>query len=304
MKENPPKPYDSGSKRLLAISAQALLDLFAPGLRFTGQFSEQFHSDEIEADAMIETFDANNQQEMVHFEFQSGPDTHMEERLLDYSTRAYRRYKCPIRSYVLYLRDCGVPTPPLIHKYADGEPYHWFNYKVVEVAKIPHRTILDQDRQGLFPLVPLMQGGARREVIEEIITRYLPADDTITRERLALTRLFASLACNQSDKKIQEWIDRRFAMLQDLFQDTYIYKRDVAVGREKAREEERQALQDLFMSTIQARFPRLNNLARKQLELIADVTVLRTLAKQVSAASTQKEVKTYLLSWQQSEQHD
>lgn len=93
-------------------------------------------------------------------------------------------------------------------------------------------------------------------------------------------------------------------MLQDLFQDTYIYKRDVAVGREKAREEERQALQDLFMSTIQARFPRLNNLARKQLELIADVTVLRTLAKQVSAASTQKEVKTYLLSWQQSEQHD
>ena len=62
MKENPPKPYDSGSKRLLAISAQALLDLFAPGLRFTGQFSEQFHSDEIEADAMIET-DRNGQRE-------------------------------------------------------------------------------------------------------------------------------------------------------------------------------------------------------------------------------------------------
>src|SRR5581483_140264 len=130
-------------------------------------------------------------------------------------------------SSVLYLRTCGVPTPPLIHKYADGEPYHWFNYKVVEVAKLPHRQVLDQDRQGLFPLVPLMDGGARREVIEEIITRYLPADDTITKERLALTRQFASLAFDKDDGAMQEWLKRRFMMLRDIFRDTYIHQCDV-----------------------------------------------------------------------------
>lgn len=101
--------------------------------------------------------------------------------------------------------------------------------------------MLDQDRQGLFPLVPLMQGGTRREVIEEIIERYLPADDTITRERLALTRLFASLAFGKEDEAIQQWLTRRFAMLRDLFRDTYVHQYDVAEAREEALEEERQA---------------------------------------------------------------
>jgi hypothetical protein len=76
--------------------------------------------------------------------------------------------------------------------------------------------MLDQNKQGLFPLVPLMDGDARREVIEEVITRFMPAHDTITKERIALTRLFASLAFDKDDVENQEWIDRRFAMLQDI----------------------------------------------------------------------------------------
>jgi hypothetical protein len=66
------KPYDNGSKRLLAISAQDLLDWLAPGACFTGQFSEQFHSRKFEADAMIEMC-SNNEREMAHFEFKAVP---------------------------------------------------------------------------------------------------------------------------------------------------------------------------------------------------------------------------------------
>jgi hypothetical protein len=51
---------------------------------------------------------------------------------------------------------------------------------------MPHREWLDLDCKGLFPLVPLMRGGARREVVEEIITRLEPVRDTIDRELFAL----------------------------------------------------------------------------------------------------------------------
>ncbi len=128
--------------------------------------------------------------------------------------------------------------------------------------------------------------------------------DTITKERLALTRLFASLAFDKEDIETHRWIERRFAMLDEILRDTYIYQHDVAVGFEKGLAKERHDLQDILMSTIQARFPRLSDLARKQLDHIQDVAVLSTLTKKVSVASTQKEVRKYLLTWQQLNQSD
>jgi hypothetical protein len=182
--EKTTKPFDNGSKRLIMISAQELLDWFVPGARFTGQFSEQFHSVEIEADAMIETR-CNGLHEFVHFEFQSGPDPDMAQRLLEYYVQAYGRYRCSIRCFVIYLRKGGTPPPsPLIRTDSNGKEVLRFYFYVIELWKIPHRDILDRGRLKLFPLVPLMDGGARREVIEEIITRLLPERDTIKGKEL------------------------------------------------------------------------------------------------------------------------
>jgi hypothetical protein len=300
MTDETSKPYDSGSKRLLALSAQALLDWLCPGLRFTGYFSEQLYSRKIEPDAMIEACNENNERELTHFEFQSSPDPDMAQRMLEYSTLAFGRYRCPVRSYVLYLRENNErPQAPLLRRHRNEKPYLWFDYEEIHLWKTPYRQILDENWQGLFPLVPLMEGGAHREVIEELITHFQPAHDTITKERLALTRLFASLAFDKNDIATHMWIERRFAMLEEILRDTYIYQHDVAVGLEQGREQERQNLQDILMSTIQARFPRLSDLAQKQLELIQDVTILRALTKKVSTASTQKEARKYLLTWQQ-----
>src|SRR6266568_9150719 len=134
----PKKPYDNGSKRLLSVCAQDLLDWLAPGARFTGQFSEQFQSAELEADAMIETL-CNDEREFVHFEFQSGPDSDMAQRMLEYAVLAYGRYRCSVRSYVLYLRKSGTPpATPLIR-----EQFLWFRYRVIQVCDMPHREVLD-----------------------------------------------------------------------------------------------------------------------------------------------------------------
>jgi hypothetical protein len=187
----------------------------------------------------------------------------------------------------------------MLRKHRNEKPYLWFSYEEIHVWKTPYHQILDENWQGLFPLVPLMEGGARREVIEELITRFQPVHDTITKERLALTRLFASLAFDKDDVATHTWIERRFAMLEEILRDTYIYQHDVAVGREQERHARLQDLRDILMGSIQVRFPRLSDLAQKQLELIQDVTVLSALTKKVSTASTQKEARKYLLTWQQ-----
>lgn len=99
----------------MSICAQDFLDWLAPGSFFTGKLSEKFESISIEADAIHETI-LCDELSLVHMEFQSGPDPNMAQRLLEYLILAFRRYKCPVTSYILYLKDCDPPTPPLLLK--------------------------------------------------------------------------------------------------------------------------------------------------------------------------------------------
>lgn len=304
--DTPDKLFDYGSKHLLSLCAQDLLDLLAPGSYFTGQFSEELQSGELVADTMIETI-RNNEREFVNIEFQSGPDPDIAQRLLEYAILGYHRYQCPIRSYVIYLRKGGrYPRPPLIRKYIDGEKFLWFRYKVIHISKIAHREVLDQDCKGLFPLIPLMKGGARRVVIEEVIERLQPSDDTIHRELLVLTSLFASLAFSKPEDLA--WTKRRFEMLNNIFKDTVIHQYYIEMTKEEnrqiGREEGEQEVCNTLMTIVQAHFPTLSNLATTQSKQIKDVTVLAKMIARVSTAQTLEEAKNALLNWRQGDASD
>lgn len=306
--EKSTKPYDNGMRRLMAICAQDWLDWLEPGTIFTGQMSEKFESFEIEADAMHETI-LCDEQALVHFEFQSSTDSNMVRRLLEYLVLAYRRYNCPVTSYVIYLKACsGVPSPPLVLNRSDGEEILRLNYKVIKLYETPYEDLLATGSKGLLPAVPLAKGGTTREVIEEVIQRLLPAHDTIAKELLALAQLFASLAFDKNDVENQEWLLRRFAVLQDIFRDTPAYQYIVEQGRIEEREEQRRArLQDqrnTLLTIVQARFPTLSNLARTQANQINDVTAFEKVIAGVGAALTLEEAQRFLLHWKQDEQSD
>ncbi len=296
-----PKPYDNGMRRLMAICAQDFLDWLHPGTFFTGKMSGKFESFEIEADAMHETIFCD-EQVLVHFEFQSTTEPAMAQRLLEYLIIAFRHYNCPVISYVIYLKPCkNVPKPPFILRSADGEEILRLNYHVVMLAEIPYETLLAKGLRGLLPLVPLAAGGAKREVIEEVIQRLLPAHDTISKELLALAQLFASLAFNKEDVENQAWIKRRFIVLQDIFRDTPAYQYILEEGREEEREKQLQARLQAQRSTlsiiVQARFPTLNKLAQKQTAKIKDVIILEKMVANVGSALTLEDAQHALLNW-------
>jgi len=133
------------------------------------------------------------------------------------------------------------------------------------------------------------------------------------KELLALTQLFASLAFGEKDQLNQEWLMRRFTMLQDMFQDTPVYQHIFAQGKEegleqgleqgieKGRKEERQeviqALRQTLVTLVAQRFPKLKTLARGQLSLIEQHQILEDLFLKIALARTQEEAQDCLLTW-------
>jgi len=311
--DNPDKPYDQGWKRLLDICAQDLLDWIARKVVFAGRRAEEFQSEKVGADLMLEGI-YEDQRVLIHIEAQSTPDTTMAQRLLIYNVLARRRYKCPVLSYVIYLRKGGErPAPPLEWFLPDGREILRFHYEDIELPNYAPEALFATGLKGVLPLIPFAADGARREVVEQIIARLLPVHDTINKELLVLTRLFASLAFDKDDQTNQEWLKRRFAMLLDILQEAPAFQQIFALGEEKGlekgrkegREEGREEVQretvkkmsKTILTLVTRRFPKLKTLTRGQLLLIEQPQILDDLFLRIALARTQEEAQEYLLTW-------
>lgn len=308
------KPYDKGAKRLLDLCPQDFLDWLARGAVFTGRRSEAFQSVSIDADIMDEVFwcDALG---LCHMEIQSTPDEDMEQRLLEYNIMAFRRYRCFVDSYVIFLRDGGSNLqPPLVRTRANGREGLKFHYEVILMRNILYEDLLEQTERGVWPLIPFARGGARREVVDEVIQRLNVPSDGIARELLTLLCLFAGLAF--TDKEDQDWVKRRLDMANDFLSESPVYQHILEKGREdglkKGIEEgieqgieqgiERGIEQGSVLTARKAvqalaneRFPRLNTFVRKTLLAINEPGVLQQLIIKIALAKNEEEARKYLL---------
>ena len=299
---------------------------------FTKQGIGEFKSVTIDADAM-QFCTINDFPVVIHLEIQSGEDRNMEQRLLEYNTLAYRYFRSPVLSYVVYLRAGGRrPKSPLVRLSPDGQEILRFHYEYIELADMPYDDLFAKNLRGLLPLVPFSKDGASREVVEQIIARLTINDDTIARELLTLTSLFASLAFTSSDD--QQWLERRFKMLDDILRETPMYKsierrareeglekglekgleeglekgleKGLEEGLEKGHEEERQlrlsSLRQKLLVLLQKRFPQLHQLASKRMAQITRPDVLEDLMVQLALAQDPNEAQEALLSLAQNDQ--
>ncbi len=142
---------------------------------------------------------------------------------------------------------------------------------------------------GLLPLLPLTKDGARREVVEEMISGLISAEKT---ESLWIGYALASRVLKDDLK----WLKRRFAMLEDILRDTPVYQEVLAEGEEKGREEGKlEAQRQTLLDVVQERFPAIVRLAKQQADAIQDPEVLRRLTVKISVVKTSSEAEQYLL---------
>jgi hypothetical protein len=150
----------------------------------------------------------------------------------------------------------------------------------------------------MLPLLPLTREGAEREVVDEVINEIQQqAYATDRDDLLGISLAFASLAFKREDD--QSWLVWRFAMLDDILNETpfvkFLEQRGEAHGRETA-------FKQTLLSIVSARFPELLALAQEQVERLKDTELLNKLIVQISVASTVEEARQHILAAGQSKQ--
>ena len=195
---------------------------------------------------------------------------------------------------MIYLKNhSSVPHSPFLRGLPNGEEVVRFHYRSIELGKLAAGELLQTGLVGLLPLLPLTKDGARREVVEEMISGLILAEKT---ESLWIGYALASRVLTDDLK----WLKRRFAMLEDILRDTPVYQEVLAKGLEKGLEQgikegKLEAQRQTLLDVVQERFPAIARLAKKQANAIEDPEVLRRLIVKLSVVKTSQEAEQYLL---------
>ena len=101
--------------------------------------------------------------------------------------------------------------------------------------------------------------------------------------------MLASLVFQKESER--EWLTERFAMYQDILQESWVYQEILQEGREEGL----QALRQTLTSLMEMRFPTLVPLAKQQTSTIKDPDVLQRVIVKLFAMQTAEEAEHYLL---------
>ncbi len=201
-------------------------------------------------------------------------------------------------SFVIYLKEDGrVASSPYIREHPiDGSELHRFNFTNIKLWEIPVGLFKGTELVALLPLVPLTQNGASHEIIEETVNdiERLVEDETVSRDLISLTITLAPLAF-LGKKEEQDWLVRRFRMQHDILWDTPIYQLILEEGREEERTKSQKQERTTVQRIVQAKFPRLSQLAIEKTQTTSDMKKLQDLTVYLSIAQTEADARQYLL---------
>lgn len=252
---------------------------------------------EMEADALIRTW-RKGREIIIHVECQKRIErTKTDRRVWEYNSSATIKHKLPIISYVLYLKYEGqIAQSPYEIWASEDEMIHRFRYYPVELYNIPTEELRAYGGIGGLALLPLTREGAQQEVIETIIQdvqeQVVVADDQ--HDLLSIVFSFASLAFEREED--QNWLARRFHMLDDILNETPFVKHLEARGEERGEKHGREeGFKQSLLTVVSARFPELLALAQKQTEHLTDTDCLNLLIVQISVAQTADDARQRLL---------
>jgi len=278
--------WDRTMKQLFGIKPQDFVSWLVPEAELIHELPEDLHSRDIETDKLCR-IRLNGQELLLHIEFQRRSELKMAWRVWEYNVLVTLAYELPTLSFVIYLKkDSKIAESPVVWALSISQEIHRFHFQNIKLWEVDPDVLRHGGLVGLFPLLPLTQAGIRPEVVEEAIVRVQKDGGEAVPDLLSLTYLLAELVCENDNDLL--WLDRRFAMLYDVLQESRAYQRIKQEG-------ELQALHRTLLTVIQARFPGIVQLATKRTAEIHDPATLETLILNLSLAQTLEEARQYML---------
>ncbi len=278
--------WDRTMKQLFGIKPQDFVSWLMPEAELIHELPEELHSRDIETDKLC-MIRLNSQELLLHIEFQRRSELKMAWRVWEYNVLATLAYELPTLSFVIYLKkDSKIAESPVVWALVTGQEIHRFHFQSIKLWEVDPDVLRHRGLVGLFPLLPLTQAGIRPEVVEEAIVRVQADGGEATPDLLSLIYLLAELVC-ENDNDIL-WLDRRFAMLYDVLQESRAYQRIKQEG-------ELQALHQTLLAIVQARFPGIVQFATKRTAEVHNTAALEDLIVKLSLAQTLEEARQYML---------
>ncbi|MBV9258610.1 MAG: hypothetical protein JO215_11375 [Ktedonobacteraceae bacterium] len=277
------KPWDDAMKRLVRENPQHFVGWLLKGAQFKDFLSIELKSWTIEADTLLCVVLADGKELLLHIEFQSTDDTNMAQRLLEYNVLATREHKKNVYSCVIYLRKANnVPESPLIWTTPDGYEILRFHFVVIKLWELSAEDIMEMGLIGLLPLIPLTKNGKEYTTTEKMIEAIVVEQPGL----LEWAKIFAGLVFK--DKADHEWLERKFAMYNDIISESWVIQEAVQKGK-------LEGLRIGILTFIQSNFPELVDLTKKQIDSVTDPALLEILLTQVNSAKSTQDILRALI---------
>jgi hypothetical protein len=193
------------------------------------------HTKERKPDALKKVTDTAGHTYVLQVEFQIEDEREMVYRMAEYSVMLMRRYRLPVKQYVIFLKD----TEPAMPTYIDTEN-HKFSYGLIRIAETSYKLFLKADNPEVKMLGILANFG--KEDSYKAIKSVVDGVQSFTKGDFAESRYFKQLrifvqlrsGVKQQFEKAMETVTKFFKEEND-----FLYQKGEVKGREEGREEER-----------------------------------------------------------------
>jgi hypothetical protein len=230
----------------------------------------------------------NGRPHILDMELQTGADSEIDIRVLQYHVGLFAHHKKPVITVILYPFKTTIPKPPFEERSGD-EVSLSLHYRVLAVWEMEAQRFVDEHAVCLYTLLPAMQGanaplliGALREM-KAHYTRQQFGHHLIRFRRI----MQRSKAMSEQDKKLVEE-ELRMHIAYDWFLD------DNPDVQERVEKGQLRGLQRAVLKILKKRFPSIVDLAQQRVVAITDQDELDQLIDQLLVATDEVEVRALL----------
>ncbi|MDI6794285.1 MAG: hypothetical protein QME81_15715 [bacterium] len=168
-----------------------------------------------EADCLARVAEKKGKEFILHIDFQAEYRHNLPDRMLGYTYRVYEKYKLPVYSVLIVLKETGVKIRTKTEiKVRDLKSLR-HEYKVIKVWEVEAEKILEKKITGLYPLLPLMKTDkSGEELISEAAELIEKEVEDIEHKADAYVALRIFSAINFPSSLVNKILKRRDIMVQ------------------------------------------------------------------------------------------
>ena len=210
------------------------------------------HTKERKPDVLKRIIDKNGQTFVLHIEFQRTDEREMVYRMAEYYIMLLRKYKLPVRQYVIYI---GEGVPSLMSDHISSEEMHFF-YRLIHLSTIDYRTLLNADNPEEKILAVLGNFGNNdlRRAVETIVNEVISTSKSEFSTMRYMQQLRILSRLRTFDKEIITAMESLMSLLMENTVEDFLYLYGERKGMEKGiakaqKEKNREFVQSLLLNT-------------------------------------------------------